>query len=543
MDKIIIDLVSDSGFKWLHSRNISVKGYLFDPDNCLYQNEKMVDYFSNITIMDDFKAKLRDADGNFAVVIRNSESIFAATDRVRSIPLFYSLHENTIQISDKAYKIVNDLSSTTSDKSSLLALSLTGYTIGENTVIREIKQIQAGECICLSSECKLHKEFYFEHLHTKKSITTDLIFEKLSSISNNMINRLLKTVENRQIVIPLSGGYDSRYILAMLKKNNVKNVVCYTYGRRESHEVKIAKIVADQLGYIWHFIEYNKDTWQNFLNGDIRNYLQESHNFSSVPHIQEFYAIDYLVKNMLIDSDAVFIPGFCGDLLGGSFLIENDKINNINLSTNGISDYIYKKHFNLYKYKGKNQDQILNSIKVFTEKFPVLNTDELVSINEHFFTCHKVAKFIINSLRVYEYYGFEWRIPLWDNELIEFWYSIPNQYREKNKLYNTFLMQNVFKPYNIDISKNESNSYLSKVKKMLPDFVKDPVVFILNSFIFKKSRDFNSFNELSRILSQDLNNQYGVDSIFINENPNYFITKWFIEKYITPFVCKESKKE
>ena len=34
------------------------------------------------------------------------------------------------------------------------------------------------------------------------------------------------------------------------------------------------------------------------------------------------------------------------------------------------------------------------------------------------------AKFIVNSVRAYEFFGFEWRLPLFDAELMDFWSRI-----------------------------------------------------------------------------------------------------------------------
>lgn len=45
------------------------------------------------------------------------------------------------------------------------------------------------------------------------------------------------------------------------------------------------------------------------------------------------------------------------------------------------------------------------------------------------------CKFLLNSVRVYEYFGFDWRTPLWDQELVTYWQSLHLDY----KLYRNFL--------------------------------------------------------------------------------------------------------
>ena len=38
---------------------------------------------------------------------------------------------------------------------------------------------------------------------------------------------------------------------------------------------------------------------------------------------------------------------------------------------------------------------------------------------------------------MFEYYGYEWRLPLWDSKMIEFWASIPNNYKNEQFLYKS----------------------------------------------------------------------------------------------------------
>lgn len=56
------------------------------------------------------------------------------------------------------------------------------------------------------------------------------------------------------------------------------------------------------------------------------------------------------------------------------------------------------------------------------------------------------TKFIVNSVRVYEFFGFQWRIPLWDTELIDFFLQVPISCRINQLLYK--IMQRNFLPRN-----------------------------------------------------------------------------------------------
>lgn len=51
------------------------------------------------------------------------------------------------------------------------------------------------------------------------------------------------------------------------------------------------------------------------------------------------------------------------------------------------------------------------------------------------------AKFIVNSVRVYEFWGYEWWLPLWDYEMMEFWARIPLKLRVGQILYIEYVPQ------------------------------------------------------------------------------------------------------
>mgnify|MGYP004008823175 FL=1 len=52
---------------------------------------------------------------------------------------------------------------------------------------------------------------------------------------------------------------------------------------------------------------------------------------------------------------------------------------------------------------------------------------------------HSQSKYVISAQRVYEYYGYEWRLPLWDIGYLEFWSKVPVNLKYKQKLYKDML--------------------------------------------------------------------------------------------------------
>ena len=61
----------------------------------------------------------------------------------------------------------------------------------------------------------------------------------------------------------------------------------------------------------------------------------------------------------------------------------------------------------------------------------------------------RLGKFIFNSLRVYEYYGYQWRLPLMDTALMDFWEAVPLHLRVNRKLWHDYAVR--YLPMNVEI--------------------------------------------------------------------------------------------
>ncbi|MGQ4876331.1 MAG: asparagine synthase-related protein [Promethearchaeia archaeon] len=461
-----INLQYNNGFKWNKSESIYSKGHLFDKKENLYQGEDLNIYFNCLSEA-DFKKKVITANGCFAVIVKNKNKIFVAVDRLRSMPLFYSLKDNIFYLSDNAYWIKNKLNLKELNKISEQEFLLTGYVTGKDTLFTEIKQVQAGEYLVAkeeSSKITIETNRYYRYLH-KDFFTKpkEKLFNKLDGISEKFIRRLIKSVNKRTIVIPLSGGYDSRYCAAMLRKLNYKNVICFSYGRKGYWESEISKRVASKLGYKWYFVEYTKNKWKDWSNSsEWKKFLEYGNNLASLAFLQDWPAIWELKKENKIPDDAIFVPGHTGDLLGGSWTPEPLYVSKTDYNLDDVSNYLIKKHYCLLNFNEEyKKNSFLKKITMELNGLEISDVDSFVNLCDYWNVANRQAKFIINSVRAYEFFDYEWRIPLWDNELTDFWSRVPLRYRIKKELYEEYLFENIFKKYCILF-----NNLNKKIKKI-----------------------------------------------------------------------------
>lgn len=426
---ITIRLTYPYGYPWFSSKDIFVKGYLFDKDKRIRKGNALISFFEEVNTEEAFRQKLKEANGIFSVIIKKDNQVFFAVDRTRTFPLFYRVEEKETVISDDAETAAG--SRRELSMSAKKEFLLTGFVTGKDTLLSHVKQVQAGEYV-LCSEF-LVKSCFYHHLVPAQPLCANAPFltETLQALIEETGERLVTALDGRTAVIPLSGGYDSRLIAVLLKKNNYRKVICYTYGIPSSPEVRISQKVAAQLGFPWYFIHYTHKLLEGFeQSAHFQSYFPFAGNYTSSFFLQDYFAVKYLKEHALIPENAVFVPGHTGDFLAGGHLTPG-------LNAENLIRSIFRKHFGLRKadlsgFREKIEDSLL----------PV----DVYANYENWDLKERQAKFIINSNRIYEYWGFEHLMPLWDNALAAFFPDIGLKYRLNKKLYDLVLFRYYFNP-------------------------------------------------------------------------------------------------
>ncbi|MCM1555696.1 MAG: asparagine synthase C-terminal domain-containing protein [Bacteroides sp.] len=252
---------------------------------------------------------------------------------------------------------------------------------------------------------------------------------------------------DRTVVIPLSGGYDSRLLACLCKKYGFPRVICYTYGIKSSPEVNVSRDVARKLGFDWLFVEYTQEKWARFIaSPDFEGYLHYGGNLKAIAHIQDLLAIRELKEKSLLPENAVIMPGHSGDVLGGSHLPSA-------LGKRNIVKKLFGKYFNVNFLTKPCRRLVLNALAATIET----EDDKEESLLEAFFAWgfrNRQANFIVNSVRAYEYEGYDWYLPLWDDEFVRYWCRIPCTARRGSALYEDALFRLFFKYFEVDYLKS-----------------------------------------------------------------------------------------
>lgn len=256
--------------------------------------------------------KIRDTcNGEYSVLnIDEKGVVYAFNDRLSVENIYYAKESGMVIISNRVRLITQILESWKHDVESMIWLSLIGYIIGDETTIKEIKKIpQASSIIVTHGEMQLIENPLFMYDNDVKRVIEDNLDGFIDqSIQHCMTNIQTSINLSPNSPFPLSGGKDSRAVLALLyKMGYTRKLNAYTNGHDEHPDVIVARKIAKEFK-INHII--NKPTPPQELNEkdillklmghvfqtdgmlgawDARGYWSPGNNLVFAGHIGEVY--------------------------------------------------------------------------------------------------------------------------------------------------------------------------------------------------------------------------------------------------------------
>lgn len=484
--KYIVNLDQNHGFQWFSQSFgqtvISVKGYVFYSE-VLYRDQAFARLVfehlqgASVQALNELLKKfLLALNGSFSVIVQARDWLWAAVDRVRSMPLFYGFkNDSNLLLSDDALWLREQIGDAEPDPLRVKEFMLTGYVTGPHTLFPDVKQLQAGEFL-LHKRIEGKQDFatcrYYRWLHGDYSdATEEELCAEMDLMHQRVFQRLLTSTEGRTIVVPLSGGYDSRLIVTMLKRLGKEDVICFSYGLPGNWESKISKSVAERLGYPWFFVPYDHSRWRRwFASQERQSYSLKSSGLCSIAVIQDFPAVWELARSKKIPETAIFVPGHTGDFISGGHI--PSKWGHIAGSNQELLfEGVVNKHYSLWPLQYKQvQVEFQSSIFDQISDFTIDCAEEMASVFEYWEWQERQAKFIVNSVRVYEWWGYEWRLPLWDNDVMEYWRRVPFQLRLHKLLYDRYA-QRLFLEFDVAFSHSNLPLHTNILKARMMNFL------------------------------------------------------------------------
>jgi len=423
---------------WATARGVAVRGRAF-ADESLLGSEAIAERFADAVSGDHQPSAVAsvaaDLEGFFAAVVLAADGgTYLVNDRARSIPLYYASDGSVV--SDRG-RVVRDAVGGDRNPTPESEFLLTRYVTGSETIWERVASTSPGEVVHVDGETVRRQRYHDYWPDSSDSDGVEAATERLSAGFETALDRLQAVADGRPVVVPLSGGYDSRLIAAGLVDRD-HEVIGFTFGRSGHPDVEMSREVADRLGIRWEFVSYNQSTWRDWYHGEAgRKYRRHAFGGDSLPFVAEGPAVHRLVTEGRIPSEALICPGHTvatpserlplfvengGDGSGGSRAIEP--------TVDGLVTHILNAHYDLWEWDSEQfrdaaAERIRRGLLGDRPESAVSSSETAAAAYERWEWTGRMATFTNGDLRLYEDAGLDWWLPLWDPAYVEPWSRLP----------------------------------------------------------------------------------------------------------------------
>jgi hypothetical protein len=292
---------------------------------------------------------IKNCEGSFWGWQETGNHLYVFTDHLGSFPVYIGLNkENQEIIFDHFGNVLSEFYLRTDQNRIATYLSF-GYIPGNHTLFLDINCIHPGSIICFSKDEDIKSVSYFD-FPPKYRIQNNFV-ESVNELSYRLDQNLQHSfLPNQELTIPISGGLDSRAILASTSKFNLdKNKLnTFTFGYPGSLDFELGYQVAHH--YNTNHISYPLSI-KNYGLRQLKDAILEcGGQIFVIPDVP----LDIMIKES--ERNDTLISGFTGDLLAGSHIIP--KLHDENNRKNWKSIVLAHNLFN-------NIDNVLQCFKQF----------------------------------------------------------------------------------------------------------------------------------------------------------------------------------
>ena len=413
-------------------------------------------------------AVLASHPGRLAAIRIDDDEVVLAQDRLRSWPLFWALEDlggpehagdcgtdpgrarsgRRLIVSDDSTLMRGAVTSPRLDPRARQEFLDAGFVTGTDTLLTGVHQTEQGAIVHIDRTTG--KARAVNHSLARFSEEADMITDPeeftalLSEALDAGLGRVLEDLDRRpgspRLVLPLSGGLDSRLLAAWLTLHGaLDRTVAFTYGRPGSREVEVSRSVAEAVGLEWHAVEYVpadlREAWQT---QDAADFLEYSYALGALPHVQDWYALRSLLAQGVLRRGDVVLPGHT--IVGNmhdEWMLEEPTI------TRGrVAKAIITHHQDLQGGQKRAWADPYRAAKVkeFLALRPFTGSPrDVQSVLESYNVRERQTKYINNSMRAYEHLGLDWALPMLDVEFWSAWHRGAIELTARRDFYAVFI--------------------------------------------------------------------------------------------------------
>jgi len=192
------------------------------------------------------------------------------------------------------------------------------------------------------------------------------------------------------------------------------------------------------------------------------------------------------------------------------------------LSDNDLVEKIYSNHF-IHVRMPDDQKSLIHCL--IKEKIPSSNPHAWKTY-ENWIMKERQAKFIVNSTKVYLYFGYDYIMPFWDKRLLDFFPTLPFRMKLNKQLYDDVLKKSFFNEQGLNFNEDIHIGFFTRLFQYIINSVKSLLPYSLVTLLTDQ-KNIVLYDEITKELREDMDNENVIRPIQANFYNSYLI-QWYL---------------
>ena len=277
-------------------------------------------------IFDEYQYPFRippDMYGQFALLINKNNQLHLITDQSGCLQVFHDTNWQSISTSFLA--VCEQQETLSLDDQAVYEYAFCDFPLGDDTIFRSVKRLSLDLQLLIGEEIDIHQTEPLAIAETSNNSVDELVEEHAGTLLSHFAQ--IGSVWGDNINCPLSGGLDSRLVLACLRNVGITPNI-YVYGNPSSEDRQIAALISSTLGLTVETID--KSDWNT--NGHNCTPTTVNNNF----HEEDGLPVDATAlfdtgasattRKMRHSGNSLALSGGCGEVYRNFFYLPNKSL-------------------------------------------------------------------------------------------------------------------------------------------------------------------------------------------------------------------------
>jgi len=383
---------------------------------------------------------LNQINGQFSACLHDhiDGSTYLITDRFGTHPLYYTVHNGRLLFASEVKALLNDTLSRKINYHSVAELFSFGHLFGYKTLFENIQQVPPATVVKYNKKGITTTE-YWTYPYDEAVYKPGKIDSRKSESLQEQLGDLLSKAAREQsgspdtLLLPLSGGLDSRYVAALLHQAGMRNLPTFTMGPEGSEDQEYASAVASALDFSHRqFAIKPERIWEDASRF---SYLSDG---MSLIHgaLQIFEPLEQFSQS----KKTVAISQMCDALFGSTLWRSRIRAIQKNEKPRAVTDEIL---VNLFKLYDQQEVKPLFHPEAFAKIEGLYRQEPLAYCEKQYHPLHNYYRLLFNEHGRRGTFGgnlainlfYQIRMLSYDNDVFDFGWNLPIAYREHQYLY------------------------------------------------------------------------------------------------------------